>query len=196
MSSMQFGLVLIFAIVISIIFLQPAFAETNLQFTKILDIDKESLQTVMADLNNFPKIFPDFIKSVESSKNGAKMVIEINGFHVYPQIEYYDQTENSHVLKVVSGDLKGTKLTTKLVETWGFNGEKNQGTIVNVDMNLQFSGFSSFLGVVSDDVLKYSVDRFLLDTVSYAKFYDQENLQLESAESENKPKIKKGHRRN
>ena len=118
------------------------------------------------------------------------------GFHVYPQIEYYDQTENSHVLKVVSGDLKGTKLTTKLVETWGFNGEKNQGTIVNVDMNLQFSGFSSFLGVVSDDVLKYSVDRFLLDTVSYAKFYDQENLQLESAESENKPKIKKGHRRN
>ena len=193
---MQFGLVLIFAMVISIIFLQPAFAEKNLQFTKILDIDKESLQTVMADLNNFPKIFPDFIKSVESSKNGAKMVIEINGFHVYPQIEYYDQTENSHVLKVVSGDLKGTKLTTKLVETWGFNGEKNQGTIVNVDMNLQFSGFSSFLGVVSDDVLKYSVDRFLLDTVSYAKFYDQENLQLESAESENKPKIKKGHRRN
>ena len=196
MSSMQFGLVLIFAMVISIIFLQPAFAETNLQFTKILDIDKESLQTVMADLNNFPKIFPDFIKSVESSKNGAKMVIEINGFHVYPQIEYYDQTENSHVLKVVSGDLKGTKLTTKLVETWGFNGEKNQGTIVNVDMNLQFSGFSSFLGVVSDDVLKYSVDRFLLDTVSYAKFYDQENLQLEPVESENKPKIKKGHRRN
>jgi len=196
MSSMQFGLVLIFAMVISIIFLQPAFAEKNLQFTKILDIDKESLQTVMVDLNNFPKIFPDFIKSVESSKNGAKMVIEINGFHVYPQIEYYDQTENSHVLKVVSGDLKGTKLTTKLVETWGFNGEKNQGTIVNVDMNLQFSGFSSFLGVVSDDVLQYSVDRFLLDTVSYAKFYDQENLQLESAESENKPKIKKGHRRN
>jgi len=196
MSSMQFGLVLIFAMFISIIFLQPAFAEKNIQFTKILDIDKESLQTALTDLENMPKIFPDFIESVEHSKNGAKMVLNINGFHVYPQIEYYEQTEDSHVFNVVSGDLKGTKLTTKLVETWGFDGKKNQGTIVNVDINLQYSGLSSFLGIVSDDVLKYSVDRFLLDTVSYANFNEEENSQQKQADRENKSKIKKGHRRN
>jgi len=200
------GLVAVFSIMVISATQQPAFADRTIYFDKVLDINKDSLEQVMGDLKNMPKIFPDFIESVEYSNNEekklAKIALNLNGFHVYPQIKYSQPSQGWHIVQVVSGDLKGTKLFTKFDETWGFDGSPNQGTIVNIEMNLRYSGISSFLGIVSDKTLEYSLDRFLIQSVSFANSngenYSEDQDDDKKADDEKKSKqqvVKKSYRK-
>ncbi|MCZ6581990.1 MAG: hypothetical protein O6761_02320, partial [Thaumarchaeota archaeon] len=129
----------------------------------------------------------------------AKIVLNLNGFHVYSQIKYSNEREDWHTLEIISGDMSGTKLSTKLNETWGFSGAPNQGTIVNIEMDLRYSGFSSFLGFFSDDTLRYSIDKFLTNTVSFANSNNEDNHQsqekiVDDENESNYKTSKKGHR--
>ena len=180
---------------------QPAFAERNISFEKVLDINKDSFQAVMLDLKNMPLIFPDFIESVEPTNNEeiANIVLNLNGFHIYSKIKYSDERVDWHTLEVITGDMRGTKLSTKLDETWGFSGAPNQGTIVNIEMDLQYSGWSSFLGFVSDDTLRYSMNKFLTSTVSFANSNNEDDSQsqeniVDDENESNYKTSKKGHR--
>ena len=185
---------------------QTVFAERSIQFEKVLDIQKENLQEILLDLNNLPKIFPNNIKSIESveNQNGralAKTVLTLNGFDFSSNVLYTKKTAEKHIMEIISGDLKGTKLDVTLKETWGFDGTPNAGTIVNIRMNLQFSGLASLLGFISDESLTYVLDKFLIDVVSDVNASSEKNLQqnqndLDENENDSKKKIvKKGHRR-
>ena len=200
------GLVAVFSIMVISATQQPAFADRTIYFNKVFDINKDSLEQVIGDLKNMPKVFPDFIESVEYSNNEekklAKIALNLNGFHIYPQIKYSQPNQGWHIVQVVSGDLKGTKLFTKFDETWGFDGTPNQGTIVNIELNLRYSGISSFLGIVSDKTLEYSLDRFLIESVSFANSngenYSEEQDSDKKTDDEKKSKqkvVKKGHRK-
>ncbi len=200
------GFVAVFSIMVISATQQPAFADRTIYFNKVFDINKDSLEQVMGDLKNMPKVFPGFIESVEYSNNEekklAKIALNLNGFHIYPQIKYSQPNQGWHIVQVVSGDLKGTKLFTKFDETWGFDGTPNQGTIVNIELNLRYSGISSFLGIVSDKTLEYSLDRFLIQSVSFANSngenYSEDQDDDKKADDEKKSKqkvVKKGHRK-
>jgi len=193
-------LMLFSTIVLLVIFTpQDVFAEKSIQFEKILDIQKEDLEEILLDLNNLPKIFPNNIKSVEfvedqDDRTLAKTVLTINGFDFSSHILYTKETAERHTMEIVSGDLKGTKLYITLNETWGFDGTPNTGTLINVRMNLQFSGVSSLLGFIPDDSIRYVFDKFLIDVVSDSS--SENNLvQIDLDENHSKNKIlKNGHR--
>ncbi len=193
----QLALVGVFSIIL-IINAQPVFADKVIQYDKVLNIPKESLESVFQDLDNLPKIFPGFVESVESTntenRKVAKVVINLNGFRVYPLIEYSNPANGIHTMQVISGQLKDTKINIKLEKTWDFNGVANRGTIAHIDLNLKNSGFASFFNLFSDEAVLYSIDRFLIDTVYYASSDYQIENNDEIMESEFKP-LKRGHKK-
>ena len=198
----QLALVGLFSVIL-IFNSQPVFADRNINYEKILDIDKDALEAVFEDLKILPEIFPDFVKSVESSNNDnkkvAKIVLNLNGFHFYPKVQYSNPSDGTHLIQVISGDLRGTKINTSLEKTWGFDGTANKGTIVNMQLDLKQSGLSSILGIIPDKVVLYSVDRFLVDTVNYVNSHNlidsQVQIQNEIVEEEEIKQVKKGHRK-
>jgi len=201
--TVQLALVGLFSVIL-IFNSQLAFADRNINYEKIVDIEKDALETVFEDLEILPKIFPDFVKSVESSNNDnkkvAKIELNLNGFHFYPIVEYSNPFDGTHLIQVTSGDLRGTKINTSLEKTWGFDGTANKGTIVNMQLDLKQSGLSLILGIIPDKVVLYSVDRFLVDTVNYVNSDNlidsqvQNHDEIVEEESEIK-QVKKGHRK-
>jgi len=150
------------------------FAEKSISFSKTLDVEKQVLQNMLVDIKNYERVFPDFIKStniLEESEN--KVITELSlGFGMIPlqaKVEHNISNDNTHELSVVSGDLRGTKIVTTLEKTWGFDGVSKKGTIVQMDISLQVSGFLALLGIIDDDLIYYSLDRSLLKLGDYSK---------------------------
>ncbi|HMK33376.1 MAG TPA: hypothetical protein VK431_07135, partial [Nitrosopumilaceae archaeon] len=72
--------------------------------------------------------------------------------------------------EVISGDLKGSMITTTLQKTWGYDGSSDGGTIVNMKMVLKPSGML-FLIVPSipDQVILSNLNAGLDKFVAHAK---------------------------
>ena len=203
LAASQLALVGLFSVIL-IFNSQLVFADRSLNYEKIVDIEKDTLETVFENLEILPKIFPDFVKAVESNHNDnkkvAKIKLNLNGFHFYPKVEYSNPHDGTHEIQVISGDLRGTKINTSLEKTWGFDGTANKGTIVNMQLELHQSGLSLVLGIIPDTVMLYSVDRFLVDTVNYVNsdnlIDSQVQINNEIVEEESQIKqVKNGHRK-
>jgi len=182
----------IFVVIIAISTQQYVFAEKNIDYSKVLDVEKKSLELLFEDLNNLSRIYPDIFKSVDYNKNDniAKITVNLNGFSLQPEIKYIDSIDDSYKFEIISGDLKGTKIATNLQETWGFDGKPNGGTIVDLKMTLQFSGLAYLLGTISnDDSLLYSIDRFLVD-ISHQNFNQDKKSQDTKTDTEKSKKAK------
>lgn len=189
----------------TVFFINPVFAERNITFEKVVDINREALQETLMDIEVYTKIFPENIKSIESltyeDKNLAEMKLGLNGFFINSEIEYLKDPYENYIIEITSGNLKGTKFITTLNETWGFDGTPTEGTIVTIDLTLQFSGFPFLMSLVSDESILYSMDKFLDSIVLYTKSNTDEPTQTQN---QNQPlddlvkesKIsKKGHRK-
>ena len=108
----------------NIIVIQPVFADRNIMYEDKVNVKKETLETTLIDLNDYPKIFPEYIKSVQvidSQKHLAKMKVKFP-FSSDWQIKYNTLSDGKYIIEVISGDLKGTKMTTVLKKIPGFDG--------------------------------------------------------------------------
>ena len=201
LAASQLALVGLFSVIL-IANIELASAERHLNYVKTLDIDKEALETVFEDPKILPKIFPDFVKAVESNTNDdnmiAKIELNLHGFSFYPKVQYSNPYDGTHTIQVISGDMRGTKINTSLEKTWSFDGRPNKGTIVNMQLELHQSGLSSVLGIISDQAMLYSVDRFLVGTVNYVNSdnpIDSVAQNQDEIAEESIKQVKKGHRK-
>ncbi len=201
LAASQLALVGIFSVIL-IANIQLVSAERYLNYEKTLDIDKEALETVFGDPKILPKIFPDFVKAVESNTNDdnmiAKIKLNLHGFSFYPKVQYSNPYDGTHTIQVISGDMRGTKINTSFEKTWSFDGRPNKGTIVNMQLELHQSGLSSVLGIISDQAMLYSVDRFLVGTVNYVNSDNQIDSVAQNQDEiaeESIKQVKKGHRK-
>lgn len=125
---------------------QSVYAEKELILKKTLDVKDQMLLETLANIQNYPQIFPEYIKSVElTGENTAKFNVGANGIFFNVQTEYTQNSDGSYMVEVTSGDLKGSKIITTLQKTWGFDGTPDGGTMVNMDMVLQTSGMLSLI---------------------------------------------------
>lgn len=150
---------------------QSAYAEKELSLKKTVDVKNQLLLDTLSNIQNYPQIFPEYIKSVElTGTNTAKLNVGSNGFYFDVQTKYVQNSDGSYVVEVTSGDLKGTRIVTTLQKTWGFDGTPDGGTIVNMDMALQTSGMLSLLAPsIPDQTILSNLDTGLDKFASYAK---------------------------
>lgn len=167
-------LVLTFVIVLSLSFDNQVFAERTIIVEKTLDIEKDKLQETLVDLENYEKIFPQYVKSAtiidtNDETTIARLKLDTGFVPISVDAEVINLENGENEIRVLSGDLKGSTITTKLEKTWSYNGIPNMGTNIVVDLTLEVSGFLALVGLVTDDLIKYSIDKSLLSFVDYSK---------------------------
>lgn len=160
----------IFLIVITVFsFVPSSYADRTITLQKVSDVSEESLLNTILDVSEYPQIFPDNVKHVRVLDNNTKLVemdAGINGMFFDTKAICKTDRNGNYTIEIISGDLKGTTMTTMIERTWGFHGQKDGGTIVNIALNLKTSGFLSWMiNFIPDssvsDVLGYGFDRFI-----------------------------------
>lgn len=154
--------------------IQEIYADSSIQFSKTLDVEKNILQQTLTDVQNYENVFSDYVKSAKiinqsEEKKITDISLDLGILPLSVQVEHDILANDVHQISVISGDLKGSKIVTKLEKTWGFDGEAGKGTIVNMDVSLKISGFLSIIGLVNDDLIRFSLDNSLLRLADYTK---------------------------
>ena len=95
-----------------IIFLQPV---TELQITKIVDVNQEEAFLIMTDIKNYPKILPrniisvNIINQIDNNVLAEYEVVE-HGIRAKLLVSHTIYPYDKHIVEVMDGDAKGTKL--------------------------------------------------------------------------------------
>ena len=96
----------------SIIFPQPV---TELQITKIVDVNQEEAFLIMTDIKNYPKILPrniisvNIINQIDNNILAEYEVVE-HGIRTKLLVSHTMYPYDKHIVEVMDGDAKGTKL--------------------------------------------------------------------------------------
>ena len=160
----------IILVTITVFSLVPSsYADRVITIKKVSDVSEESLLDTISNVAEYPKIFPDNVKYVKILDNNTKLVemnAGINGMFFDTQAICKTDADGNYVVEVVSGDLKGTTMTTKLEKTWGFHGKKDGATVADIALDMKTSGFLSWMvNFVPDstvsDALGYGFDKFV-----------------------------------
>lgn len=150
----------------------PAYADRTIEITKKVDVRKDLFEKTLTDLTSYKKIFPSLIKDVKinpSNKNQAKFVIEAQGTRE-ADIKSTVKPDGAFVIEILSGDLKGSKITTTLKETFGFDGSQNGGTVVKTKLSLETSFLVSVaLSFVKDSEIQTGVGDGFYELGQYIK---------------------------
>ncbi len=162
--------VFILVIAITVFSLVPSsYADRIITLYKVSDVTETSLLSAITNVTEYPQIFPDNVRSAKILDNDTKLVdidAGINGMYFDTQAICKTDANGNYIIEVVSGDLKGTTMTTKLEKTWGFHGQKDGGTIAHIVLDVKSSGVLSWMiNLVPDstvsDSLEYGFDKFI-----------------------------------
>ena len=162
-----FFIVLVAIVVFS--FIPSSYADRVITLQKVSDVPEKSLLDTISDVTNYPQIFPDNVKFVKILDNNTRLVemnAGVNGMFFDTQARCTTDSDGDYVVEVVSGDLKGTTMTTKLEKTWGFHGQKDGGTKADISLDVKTSGVLAWMiNFVPDDslanALGYGFDKFV-----------------------------------
>jgi ribosome-associated toxin RatA of RatAB toxin-antitoxin module len=159
---------------------QSVYAEKELVLKKTVNVNSQDLLETLSNIQNYPQIFPEYIKSVElTGADTAKFNVGSNGIFFDVKTKYTQNSDGSYVVEVTSGDLKGSKIITTLQKTWGFDGTPDGGTRVNIDMMLQTSGMLSlFAPSIPDQAILSNLGAGLDKFASYTKTKSETPLVL------------------
>lgn len=150
-----------------------SFADREIKVHTVADVRKDLLVGAITNLSQYPKIFPENVQSVKILDNKTHLVYMkagVNGFFFDTKAVYEEKPDGTFEVGIISGDLKGTTMTTNLTKTWSFDGEPDKGTIVNMDVDLKTSGFLSLvIGFVPENSLVYALDEGFGRITEYAK---------------------------
>ncbi len=172
--SSPLALFVILSIVTVVSFFPSSYADRVITLEKTSDVPEQELLNTISDVSNYPQVFPENVKYVKMLDNSTDLVdmnAGINGIFFDTQAVCKTDSDGNYIVEVVSGDLKGTTMTTKLEKTWGFHGEKNGGTRADITLDLKTSGLVSWMiNFVPDnsltDALGYGYDKFVQHTLA------------------------------
>jgi len=143
---------LIILVIVGILLVpSPVFAERIISIEKTVSAEKEILMQIFSDLEAYPHVIPENIKSstiVNPAENIARMTFSVEGIMIDVDIKYQSFADQA-VIEVVSGDLKGTKLTGIFAEAKDSQG--NDKTHVNLDLDLKISWYLSLISLFFTD---------------------------------------------
>ena len=150
----------------------PAFAERTIGVVKKVDVTKELYCDTFTNLDNYNKIFPEFVNSVklENDKNLASFSIKVSGTTYDAKVKSLIQPDCKYVLDVVSGELRGSRIVTTLEKTWGFDGTPAGGTIVRSELKLETPWYMSpLLLFIEDGQIKTALGDGFYKIAQYVK---------------------------
>jgi len=167
----QKGWMLILLVIVGISLIPvPVFAERVISIEKTIPTESEKLVRVFSDLEAYPQILPKNIESstiLNEEENIARMTFRLEGIWIDADIKYLSPSSDISIIEVVSGDLKGTKLTGIFTDIQ--DSEINEATLVKANLELKTSWYISLVTMfITDKNIESMLNTVLGEFSNYA----------------------------
>ncbi len=149
---------------------------SELEIIKEVDIEKEKIFLVMTDLENYPKVLPRNIKSIdiiEQSDNVilAEYTVVEAGVYSKLLVQHKMYPYYEHVMEVMDGDAKETKVTQKFTDT-------NSITTINTIIEFDLKGILSPFSFLPKGNLEHAANTILTNFIDYAQISENETKKI------------------
>ena len=178
-------------LLISSLIIQPAYAK-EASHTKPVDIEKEFLEEAFKDVKSYPSLFAGRVKDVkllqyDDDRKVIRIKAEVRGFTINGDFEYTVGPKGEHIVNVIDGNIKGTKIVTTLEKRDGFDGTLDGGTDVIMHLDLKTSGLLGLVALaLSKKDLVFAMDEGILEFKKLAEEIKEKKLK-ERKQSETTP---------
>ena len=149
---------------------------SELEIIKEVDIEKEKIFLVMTDLENYPKVLPRNIKSIdiiEQSDNVilAEYTVVEAGVYSKLLVQHKMYPYYEHVMEVMDGDAKETKVTQKFTDI-------NSITTINTIIEFDLKGILSPFSFLPKGNLEHATNTILTNFIDYAQISENETKKI------------------
>jgi len=138
---------------------------------KLVDVEQEKLFGVMADIEKYPKILPNNILSVQilnkttrdfATETLVKNEVFESGIKTELILKHTTVPNNLHIIEVVEGDAKGTKITLRFEP-------KGNSTLLSTDTEIRVKGILAPFGLLVQSNLESALNTIIEQFIEYAK---------------------------
>ena len=151
-------------------------AVTELEIIKETEIEKEQIFLVMTNLENYPNVLPQNIKSiqiVEDIDNEILVEYEVveAGITSKLLVKHRMYPHYEHVMEVMDGDAKGTKITQKFTDT-------DSVTTIHTLVELDLKGILSPFGFLPKGNLEHASNTIVTSFIDYSQISKDPTKQI------------------
>lgn len=144
----------------------PQKIEKEIEFTRIVKVDRMKLFESMAGIENYPKIFPNNVLSVNiinQSENVifAKETVSEAGITADIITKHMLFPPDKHIVTVVDGDAKNTTITATFDEL-------DSSTKLTIKMEMDLKGFLLPFGFLPENQFESAMNTIISGFVDYA----------------------------
>jgi len=143
----------------------PEKVEKEIEFTRVVNVDKLALFETMADIHNYPKIFPNNVISVNiinQSENiiFAKETVSEAGITADIIAKHMLFPPDKHIVTVVDGDAKNTTITIMFDEF-------DSSTKLTIKMEMDLKGVLIPFGFLPQNQFQSAMNTVISGFVDY-----------------------------
>jgi len=143
----------------------PEKIEKEIEFTRIVNVDKLALFETMADIRNYPKIFPNNVISVNiinQSENVifAKEIVSEAGITTDIVTKHVLFPHDKLIVTVVDGDAKNSTITIMFDEL-------NSSTKLTTKIEMELRGILMFFGFLPQNQFQSAMNTVISGFVDY-----------------------------
>lgn len=132
--------------------------------SKIVDLPREKVFSIIKEIDKLPSLFPDKYKSftvIERSDNHilTEEIVSISGKEIKQKVQHSLEPERMLKSEVVDGDTKGSILIIEL------DSKSDSSTEIKIDADLKYGKIGAVLGIFAKHKIKSEMDK-LIDQLS------------------------------
>lgn len=128
--------------------------------TKIVNIPRDKIFSVIKEVDKLPVLFPDKYKSFKILEQSdtyilTSEIVSISGKEIKQKVKHILEPNKSLRSEIIEGDTKGTILVIEL------NSKSNSSTEIKIDANLKFGKIGAIFGIFAKRKIKTEIDSFI-----------------------------------
>ena len=159
-------------------------AVSELEIIKETEIEKEQIFLIMTNLENYPNVLPQNIKSiqiVEDIDNEILVEYEVveAGITSKLLVKHRMYPHYEHIMEVMDGDAKGTKITQKFTDT-------DSVTTIHTLVELDLKGILSPFGFLPKGNLEHASNTIVTSFIDYSLISENQTKKIDEMKQEMK----------
>ena len=140
------------------------------------NVDKEIIFDVMANVGNYHSILPENVLSVKIIEEETNLIIAEyilieRGIKVTVLAKHTLTPYNEHVIEILDGDAKGTKIIQTFIEDEGL-------TKISTDVELKLKGMLKPLYFLPKNNFAHAIGSVNTNFVEYAEMFNSPNMKI------------------
>ena len=143
----------------------PQKIEKEIEFTRILNVDRMKLYKSMANISNYPEIFPNNVLSVNIINQSENVIfatetISEAGIKSNLMVKHMLIPPDKHIITIVEGDAKNTTITTIFDEV-------GSTTKLTIKMEIELKGILIPFGFLPANQFEHAMNTVISGFVDY-----------------------------